>query len=250
MPTEATPSRPAGRRQRGRARQLATDWLATRIQSGAFQPGQRIPPEPELCALLGVGRSSVREAVQGLVAAGVLEIRPGTGTFVRPLGAGAAVSPAELSRLLAPAGVLDLLELRAILEASIVELATERATPEDLAAVERVLDAGATSVHDPNLFADFLQEYHLGLAAAAHNAALVQLTAALNDLFRHRRVSMGTSPETNQRSFEQHRQVVAAIRARQLATARSAVRSIAEDDRRTVVLEARTILRRAGGRGS
>ena len=178
-----------GRRKRGWARQVAADWLEACIRSGQLAAGQRIPPEPELCALLGVGRSSVREAVQGLVAAGMLEIRPGTGTFVRSVGVDAVLSPAEVSRRLAPTGVLDLLELNLILETGIVDLAARRATDEDLMAVERTIDAGRKAVDDPDAFADSIEQYRLTLAAASHNAALVQMTAALNVLLRHRRVA-------------------------------------------------------------
>jgi DNA-binding FadR family transcriptional regulator len=113
----------AGRWRRGQAQRLVFDWLMERIQGMHFAPGTRIPTEPQLGAELGVSRSAVRDAVQRLVAMGVLEIRPGIGTFVRALSAGSALTAADTARRLAPVGVLDLLELRRILESAIVRLA-------------------------------------------------------------------------------------------------------------------------------
>ena len=106
----------------------------------------------------------MREAVQGLVAAGVLEIRPGTGTFVRSVSVDAVLSAAEVSRRLAPTGVLDLLELNLILETGIVDLAARRATDEDLMAVERTIDAGRKAVDDPDAFA----ELHRAVPSGSH----------------------------------------------------------------------------------
>ena len=56
--------------------------IVTQIHDGNLQPNDRLPSERQLIDMLGVGRSSVREALQGLSAMGLVEIRPGDGTFV------------------------------------------------------------------------------------------------------------------------------------------------------------------------
>jgi GntR family transcriptional repressor for pyruvate dehydrogenase complex len=226
---------------------MAAEWLEDRIGRGALQPGERIPPEPELCSLIGVGRSSVREAVQALVAAGLLEIRPGTGTYVRAAVPSEAPVGDEVLRRLAPSGVLDLLELRAILERAIVDLAAKRATAEDLAAVAQALAGGAAAALDPIAFADCSAEFHLRLAAATHNAALVEMTVVLNDLLRHRRVSMAAAvtADSNRQAIRKHVEILDAIRARRTREAQEALQTLAEDVRRTVVQEAHAIIRAA-----
>jgi DNA-binding FadR family transcriptional regulator len=73
----------------------------------------------------------------------------------------------------------------------------------------------------------------------------VQMTAALNVLLRHRRVSMATDPVSNERSLRDHWRILDAIRARRLTEAQEAVLAVAEDAQRHVVEEARTIIRDA-----
>jgi DNA-binding FadR family transcriptional regulator len=234
-----------GRRRRGWARKLAAEWLLSRIRDGQLTQGQRIPSEPELVALLGVGRSSVREAVQGLVAAGMLEIRPGTGTYVRAVGTDTVLSPVDVARRLAPTSVLDLLELNTLLEAGIVDLATKRATDDDLLAVERAIEFGTRTLNDPNGFADFLEHYRLALAAATHNGALLQMTTALNSLLRHRRVTTAAAfaPGDAEASLAKRQQVLGAIRRGQLQEARTVAHSLAEEARHDVLQEAHSIIR-------
>jgi GntR family transcriptional regulator, transcriptional repressor for pyruvate dehydrogenase complex len=100
-------------------------------------PGTRLPSERELTQQLGVGRSTVREALQGLAMMGVIEIRHGQGVFVadRPAIAG------DAERSLPPKEVTDeLLEARRIVEVELARLAAERRTENDLAKMQSLLD--------------------------------------------------------------------------------------------------------------
>jgi DNA-binding FadR family transcriptional regulator len=99
------------------ARRLAAD-----IAAGRLSPGQRLPSERELARSLGVGRASVREALAALANQGLLETRPGSGSFVA--GDAAARLPEELPHDASPS---DLLEARALLEPAIARLAADRA---------------------------------------------------------------------------------------------------------------------------
>src|SRR5215217_5660838 len=116
--------------------------LAADIRSGAFAAGERLPSERQLARRLGVGRASVREAIAALQVQGVIETRPGSGSFV-------ALDVAE--RLPAPSGLphdaspSDLLEARALLEPAIARLAAERGRSDSecerlLAAMEEAAD--------------------------------------------------------------------------------------------------------------
>src|SRR5438067_10140734 len=111
--------------------------LAERILRGDWSSGERIPSEPELARQLGVSRSVIRDAVRTLAARGLLDVRQGFGTIVRP--------PADdtyhdamtvmLTRSDLTAG--DLALAREALDLQIAELAAERHTPEDIEALER-----------------------------------------------------------------------------------------------------------------
>ena len=106
-----------------------------------WQPGQQIPPEPELCALLGASRNTLREAIRALVARNVLEIRRGNGTFVSgrmgvpddPLGLAFVANPGRLPE--------ELMDIRQMMEPSIAILAAEKATDEDIVELRRCMEA-------------------------------------------------------------------------------------------------------------
>ncbi len=102
-------------RPRQRYEQVA-DRLAADIRAGRLVPGERLPSERDLARRLEVGRASVREAIAALQVAGMLETRPGAGSFV-------AVGAAERSRETHDASPSDLLEARAMLEPAVARLA-------------------------------------------------------------------------------------------------------------------------------
>lgn len=113
--------------------------LAGRLQgqfmSGKFEVGEKLPPEPELMQIFGVGRSTVREAVRILSNMGFLKVRQGAGTFVERL-----TPPDEpMERRLGRADLHDLDEVRKILEVAIAEKAAERRTAHDAAVLEKHL---------------------------------------------------------------------------------------------------------------
>src|SRR5659263_273312 len=110
---------------------ITVERLRLQITSGLWPVGGRIPTEPELTAFLGVGRNTVREAVQALVHAGLLARRQGSGTYV--------LSTSELTvtmgRQIADAHQRDVVEVRRSLEVEAARLAAHRRTATDVAAL-------------------------------------------------------------------------------------------------------------------
>lgn len=154
-----------------------TDKAMTRIreliQSGELLPGARLPPEPQLAAELGVGRNIMREAVQALVAARVLEVRRGNGTFVTSLrpkllleGIGQAVD------LLQGDTVLELTEVRRLFEPAATALAATRISPHQLAEVKLHLDAMRTAADDVELLNQHDAAFHQAVISATGNQTL------------------------------------------------------------------------------
>ncbi|MBD7919549.1 FadR family transcriptional regulator [Cellulomonas sp. Sa3CUA2] len=117
----------------------AVESLRSRISSGEWPVGSRIPPEPSLVELLGVGRNTVREAVQSLVHAGLLVRRQGSGTYV--------LSSSELavtmSRQIADARQRDVVSVRRALEMEAARLAARRRTATDASDLLAKRDARA-----------------------------------------------------------------------------------------------------------
>src|SRR5947207_12617986 len=108
------------------------------IASGEWGPGTRLPREADLAAQLGLSRSSLREAVRALSLARVLEVRQGDGTYVSSLDAGALLAPTlSAVHLLRGRTVLELFEVRRMLEPEAAALAARAADPEVIARLRR-----------------------------------------------------------------------------------------------------------------
>ena len=158
---------------------LAVGRLRQQITSGTWEVGTRIPAEPELTELIGVGRNTVREAVQSLVHAGMLERRQGSGTYV--------LSDSELGtamgRQIAGAHQRDVLEVRRSLEVESARLAALRRTDadvEDLRAL-RTNRSAAYAAGELDAMVRLDLALHRAIAQAAHNPVLLALYENLQD---------------------------------------------------------------------
>ncbi|WP_416954446.1 FadR/GntR family transcriptional regulator [Nocardioides sp. T5] len=158
------------------------------IASGRWPVGERIPVEAELATAFGVGRNTVREALQSLVHSGLLSREQGRGTFV--------ISSSELSgslsRQLAGGTRHHYLELRLALDSTAASLAALRRTDADVEQLRRLRDereaAWATDDPDPDTRAAADLALHRAIVAATHNPLYVELYSSMTDVFaRHMR---------------------------------------------------------------
>lgn len=148
--------------------------LREQIEAGTWAVGARLPSEQALATELGIGRSTVREAVRALSHTGVLEVRQGSGTFVR-----AAPGAGEFTLRLQRAGAAEVYEVRRGLEVEAAALAARRRTDADLERIETALAArraGAASGERHLLLAADL-DFHRAVIDAAHNPLLSELYA-------------------------------------------------------------------------
>lgn len=145
--------------------------LRTEIVEGRWPVGERIPPEPELMAALGVARGTLREALRALQYSGMLEIRRGDGTFVRARNE----LPGALAR--SGAATAHFIEARAALEPALARLAAEHATPADIDRISAALERRAQSDGEDWLDADVA--VHEAVAAASGNPILHEVYTAL-----------------------------------------------------------------------
>src|SRR3954449_13353935 len=149
------------------------DQLREQIVAGTWAIGTRIPTEAELAQLTGTSRNTVREAVQSLVHAGLLERRQGSGTYVLA----ASELAGAVGRRVATAHHVHVLEVRRTLEAGAARLAALHRTPEDVARlraliVDRNAAAGRGDV-EAQIAGDVA--LHRAIGQAAHNPVLVEL---------------------------------------------------------------------------
>lgn len=152
--------------------------------TGDLEAGTRLPPERQLAATLGVGRSAVREALAALEILGIVDVRPGSGTYLR--GTASELLPQTLrwGLLIGSKNTAELLELRSGLEIYVARLAAGRAAASDLRALSVSLDRMRAGVSDLKAFARADLDFHNALAAAAGNDTLVDLLHVVRSLLQ------------------------------------------------------------------
>lgn len=156
--------------------------LRRAIGTGEFAPRERLPSEAELGARLGVSRSSLREAIRMLAALGVLVVRHGSGTYVADLRAADIISSLHLTVGLLPLdGLLELYELRRILEGHATGQAAARRSDEVMPILDGILTE-LEQVDDPTRASELDGQFHTLVDEAAGNPTLV----ALLSVFRRR----------------------------------------------------------------
>jgi GntR family transcriptional repressor for pyruvate dehydrogenase complex len=157
---------------------------------GGLDPGERLPPERELCSRLGVSRTVVREALNLLEARGLISIEHGRGAVVSGGSPRAVRDTLGLLLRVQPKTLWELLEMRGILEVEVAGLAAERAGPEDVEEMRLQLDRMRDSIEVPEGYVDADVEFHALLARGARNEVLLMMLEPVVDLLRaSRRVS-------------------------------------------------------------
>lgn len=153
-----------------------SDKLEAMIEAGTYRVGDRFPTEPELMEMFSVSRNTVREAVQSLTWAGLLDVKQGDGTYVRASNR----FYANMKQRCANVSLRDISETRNCLETKIARLAAQRRTQEDIDNIRRALSKRKNQSTDAkeNTQADL--EFHLAIAEASHNAILIDVYKSIS----------------------------------------------------------------------
>lgn len=167
-----------------RNRRLAdqvTSQIRERIHRGEFALGDRLPSEPELMRQLGVGRTTVREAIRVLAHTGHLEVRQGSGTFVTSL-----TGNVGLAERLHQAHVREVYQVRRALEVEIVRLAAVKSDATDLEAIRILIEQlkAHLKAGTREAFLDTDLALYAALAASTKNSVLIDLYASFAQALR------------------------------------------------------------------
>src|SRR6267142_5609619 len=157
------------------------------ISSGQLKPGDLLPPERELAVKLGVGRSSIRDAVRTLEVMGILEPRQGHGTVVRDLSADALVVPLSLVLTRKRELVTELLDVRRMIEPGLAARAAKNATAEEIAKMCEILERHEAKLRRGEQAIDEDSDFHYALALASRNSVVLRVLDVLMDLLRESR---------------------------------------------------------------
>ena len=205
-------------------RQIA-DRIGTLIARGEFAPGTRLPPERDLAAQLQVSRTSVREALIALELGGLIDIRMGSGVYVRQQGPLARNGHTVRSHR--DTGPFEQLRARWLIEGETAALAAKHATKDDVKALRELNRKLHASRPEARLPPDRL--FHLKIAEASGNSALALVVDFLwqlreSELFVQIERHFHT-PELSRQTIDDHTAIVEAIAKHDSAAARRAMRA-------------------------
>ena len=201
-------------------REQAVDEIVRFVREGGLSPGDPIPAERDLTAMLGVSRTVVREALTSLEMQGMLELVPGRPPTLRKQFGRAFGNTLQYILDSDADSIVQLLEVRRMVEVEVAAFAAQRARPSDLKRLEAALERMEQHIDEPEGYIDADAEFHDALLAAAGNDLLVHMLSPVGALLaRSRELTVGwRRPPTN--ALIEHRQIFERVRARDEVGAR------------------------------
>jgi GntR family transcriptional repressor for pyruvate dehydrogenase complex len=194
-----------------------------------LQPGDKLPGERELAEMLGVSRSSIRDAIRRLEIVGLVEPRQGAGTVVREISTATLVSP--LANVIAHRRQLvgELLDFRRMLEPPLAARAATHASNGEIAGMDEILRRQDKKIRQGELAVEEDTEFHYRIALASGNSVVLKVMDVVMDLLRETRSRSLQTEGRPQKSLAGHKRILAAIRRHDAAAAETAMRVHIQD---------------------
>ena len=222
----------------GRISEIIVEQIRLLIRQGQLKPGDKLPPERELCERFGVSRVTVREALRMLESSGLVEIRVGArgGAFVTaPTSDRVGEGLADLLSM-AVMSAADITEARMILEIGMVPLVCERATEDDLADLEALCERARAALRSSKYSMSLSAEFHIRVAQATHNPAVTILVESIRgSILRSMQQAREVAPEMGRLGTGEHARFVSDVRRRDPETATRIMRGHLERTAHRVV---------------
>ncbi len=196
------------------------DQILSQIQSGAFQIGDRLPTERELCAQFGVSRAPIRQALSALEMKGYIYSRQGEGVYVKNTST-SAESLTEDASFIDSITPEDIVEARMSIEPLIAKFAAQRATDEDVELLRNTIDQMEAETRTGSYVPETDEKLHMGIAKASHNDVFIQfmtvITQAMKqqEMWKFIRDRTVTRPDYRDTNFSEHKGIIHAIENKQ-----------------------------------
>ena len=196
--------------------------LRLRVGSGDLKVGDKIPPESVLVAELGVGRTTLREAVRVLEHAGLFEVRQGSGTYLRSISNSETFAPR-----LRHARVLEVLDIRRALEIEMTRMAAAYRTDAALVAMREALDRMRRGMDssDERGFIDAEMELYRIIAAGTQNSIMIEMYALFSEALRLALTQIVAIPGVMPDCVSRHELLFKAIAARDVDRAEAVAKA-------------------------
>jgi len=194
-----------------------------------MKPGDMLPPERELAESFGVSRSSIRDAIRRLELVGMVEPRQGSGTVVRELSTDALINPLTSVLVQKRKLVVELLDVRKMLEPPLAARAATHASASDVSEMEDVLARQSGKLNQGEAAIEEDNEFHYAIAMASDNSVVLKVLDVLMDLLRETRERSLQVEGRPQKSIAGHRRILAAIKRHDPVAAELAMRRHIEE---------------------
>jgi GntR family transcriptional repressor for pyruvate dehydrogenase complex len=201
------------------------DHILGLIKSRNYKPGDRLPTEKQLTESLGVSRTCVREAMKSLESLRLISVRPRVGAVVLEPSPTAVFSAEHLSTAAHQHQTDVLVEFRGILEVGLAALAAERATEEDLAAMQKAIHAHKRALETDNIAYPADIAFHEALAKASKNPFAIMVLNMISEPLAVQRRAMNHVPNAAEDGLRDHGRIYRALKERNADKTRSAMRA-------------------------
>jgi GntR family transcriptional regulator, transcriptional repressor for pyruvate dehydrogenase complex len=206
----------------GRISEVIVEQIRLLIRQGQLKPGDRRPPERDLCEQFGVSRVTIREALRMLETSGLVDIRVGArgGAFLTAPTSNRVSEGITDLLTMSVISAADVTEARMILEVGIVPLVCQRANQQDLADLEKICERSKEALRAGDYTMDMSLEFHARMAQATHNPAISMLVESFREpMLMSLQRAREAAPEMGRVGTKEHERLVAAVRARDEQTA-------------------------------
>jgi len=203
------------------------DQIQELILDDSIRAGDKLPGERELAEQMGVSRTVIREAIRVLSDRGLVRVKSGCGTYVRELSVKDAAASIELFLKLkqSPQSLQNVSEVRRMIEVEAAGLAAERATPDDIAKIQKAIDGMQSAGIDAQQYAEYDVAFHTAIAQATHNELISVLLGPISELLAEMvRVSLN-APNAAEEGLAHHRHVLQRIQDHDREAAQEAMRA-------------------------
>ena len=200
---------------------IVMEHIQKQIESGEYMPGQRLPTVVQYAEIFQVGRSTIREALSGLKAKGLLTIRHGGGTFVVDVLPAPDKQESSVVQLFNNAAELkEVIEVRQYIEAGCAALAAARRTEKDLEKLQQALKQMSDSIGDEQKSEEADILFHLQLAHASHNSLFISMMESMTERLQasmkdSRRLWYFADRTTAEALLAEHQRIYEAVREQQ-----------------------------------
>lgn len=188
-----------------------------------YLPGDKLPPERILADTLGVSRPSIREALKILEAVGIVEIKHGSGTYLKEVNFDFATLPMTVLLSKEKEVINELIEAREIVELEIITLAIRRATDEEIAKLGEFVEKRKASEEIHRLEGEYNYDFESMLGEIAKNRILLSIQKATHTLWEICLKKIDIRPLPVELTNEEHQKIFDAIKARNEKAAREAM---------------------------